>query len=541
MLRDVYLDDNAWLLALYLSDSLRDFLAMGFIEMRREPLGAFLYFFYLPFRFLENPFVVWHTVCLAVQIGTPLVLYGLVRNVSGDAWLGAFVAAAMIVVPLDYAVPYLSAINHRIGLLLGLASLYLTDDFARRGARGWRLGLALVLAGLAQYVFIEAAITLEPARLILLWNRLHRSGQPIAETARLVIKGWAPFVALSVPLVLYKLLYRPYGIYAGTYPLGFASFFHAEELEGFVKLFKMEQWRVLLKLTSYGTGATVVCAALAGVAAFGLLLLAGRRREAAPSVKLATVSVWTLVLVALTILLGMTFITFLARVPPRLGMHSTHAALMQPGPAILLGLLAYVLVARAAWLGRLFLVPVSAVVAGGIAVGVYFNNLNLDMFAESTRQEEAFWRGFKQRFPVLPERADFLLDTSIQPYYDQLPNYFEWEDLNSFYDLELRLVRMYDPPRAGSHHVRRYRVIQVEELMHLLRAEGPKVLDEKIVRKSHYGPEVIDPKELTVVLYHGGGKPVLVNREILVDHPQIAYRPWADKPLPAWATPAPKN
>jgi hypothetical protein len=216
-------------------------------------------------------------------------------------------------------------------------------------------------------------------------------------------------------------------------------------------------------------------------------------------------------------------------------MHSTHATLMQPGLAILLALAAYLVVTRAQWLGRVFLLPVSLVFGGAIAVGVYFNNLNLDMFAQSTRQEEAFWAGFKQRFPVLPERADFLLDTSIKAYSERLPNYFEWEDLNSYYDLELRLVRMYDPPRPGSRHTRRYRIIQVEELMHRLRAEGPKVLDEKVERNSHYGPELIDPRELTVVLYHGG--PVLVNREILVDHPQIAYGPWANKPLPPWALP----
>src|SRR6185295_1396230 len=155
MLRDVYADDNCWVFAVYLGDSLRDFLNTGFIDLRRETQGTFLYFLYLPFRYLENPYLVWHSFALALQVLTPLAFYRLVRDLSADRWLAAFAATALIVVPLDHVVPYLSAINHRVGLLLGLISLYLTDAAVREDRWGWRATLALLAAAMAQHVFVE--------------------------------------------------------------------------------------------------------------------------------------------------------------------------------------------------------------------------------------------------------------------------------------------------------------------------------------------------------------------------------------------------
>jgi hypothetical protein len=352
-----------------------------------------------------------------------------------------------------------------------------------------------------------------------------------------MLKAWLPFLALAIPLVVYKLLFRPYGGYASSYALGLASYFNAEEVEAFWKFRKLEQWRVLGRLGKFAAGETIRLAAVGGAFALCVSLwagsAAGRRTEEKPS--LARCSGGVLAAMATLIVVSMTFLMFLAHVPPRLGMHSSHATLMQPGFAILLGMGAYLLVGHAAWLGRVFLWPIAVVAAGVVTVGVYFINLDLDMYREATRQEDRFWREFQRRFPKLPERADFLIDSHAISYHNNLPTYHEWEDLNTFYDLELRLVRLYDPPRPGSKHERRYRVYHVEEMMHRLRAEGPAIFGRKIVRKSHYGPELIDPAGMTVVLYRGG--PLLVNREILVERPEIPYRAWADKPPPPWTKP----
>ncbi|MHB1141350.1 MAG: hypothetical protein ACYC1T_06295 [Sulfuricaulis sp.] len=133
-LRDVYLDDNYWLLSSHTTDTLQEFLANGFPQLRREPLGIFLYIFFLPYRLIgDYALLVWHGITLAVQIAAPLVLYSLVRDVtSGRRDVAAFVATVFVATTLDQTAPIMSAINYRIGLLLGLISLYLPDALLRK-------------------------------------------------------------------------------------------------------------------------------------------------------------------------------------------------------------------------------------------------------------------------------------------------------------------------------------------------------------------------------------------------------------------------
>jgi hypothetical protein len=471
MLRDVYADDNCWLFSIYLTNNLPEFLATGFTEMRREPLGVFLYFFFLPFRLLDNPYPVWHTASLAIQIATPLILYRLLRDLCSDAWLAAFVASVLILVPLDHVVPYLSSINYRFGLLFGLSSLLLTDLAARNSRWTWRLPLALLCTALASYVFMEATIAFEAARLLILWHRLRRKEQPVTELLRTSISWWGPFLLLCVPLIAYKLLFKPYGIYTGIYAAGFSYFFDRAVLEEAYKPFAGWLWLIILRmLRSHAHWTTVLLGVLAGILVLASTLHMNREVRTAATATSAKFSLSMLLLFGFFILLPVLFIFFFAGRPPKLGTESTHATLMQPGYAALVGGIAYAAYRLALAFGRIGSFLASAVLATFAGVGVYFTNLNLDLFREASNQQQQFWRAFKQRFPILPPRADFVIDAIPVPYNRWIGSYYELEDLQSSYELEFSLNVLYPSPDGA--HVRRYRVYPFAELSADVRSNG---------------------------------------------------------------------
>jgi hypothetical protein len=533
MLRDVYADDNCWLFAVYLTNNLSEFLATGFTEMRREPLGVFLYVFFLPFRLLDNPYPVWHTVSLAIQVATPLILYRLLRDLCSDAWLAAFVASVLILVPLDHVVPYLSSINYRLGLLFGLSSLLLTDLAVRNSRWTWRLPLALLCTAFACYVFMEATIAFEAVRLLILWHRLRRKEQSVAELLRMATAWWGPFLLLCVPLVAYKLLFKPYGVYTGIYATGFSHFFDRGVLEEAYKPFVGWLWVIILRmLRSNAHWTTVLLGVFAGILVLAATLRVTQEIRTTAPARSTKFSLSMLVLFGFFILLPVVFIFFFAGRPPKLGTESTHATLMQPGYAALVGSIAYGAYRLALAFGRIGGFLASAVLATFAGLGVYFTNLNLDLFREASNQQQQFWQAFKQRFPTLPPRADFVIDAIPIPYNPWIGSYYELEDLQSSYELEFALNVLYPPPDGS--RVRRYRVYPFVELRADVRSSGAALFAKgrKINRATHYGPDSLFPDEMTVVHYRDGR--VLVNREILQHHPEIVYRPWADKDLPDW-------
>ena len=515
MLRDVYADDNCWLFGIYQGRDLHGFLDTGFYEMRREGLGVFFYLFYLPFRWMDNPYVVWHGTVLALQLGAPLVLYALVRRLSGDEWRGFFVAVALVVVPLDHVAPYLSGINYRFGLFLGLLSLYLTDRYAQSGSRRAFIGALLCMLP-AEYVFIEATVGFESARALLLWYRFR--------TIRAIARAWWPFLILGLPLVALKLFFRPYGIYSTTYPTGFGLFFDGETLPRLLDMFLFAGWNMLRRFTQYGQLASLVLAFLAAAVLVAYLMQtsrdAGARRGA---------STPFFVLLGLAIVLPQIVIFFYAHRPPSLGTESTHAALMQPGHALVLGSLVYSVVAWTHSRGLIHRVAIY-LLALFIGIGTFYNNLNLDLFASSSLAEQRFWHAFRTRFPSLPAQADFVIDAEPAPYRRQ-HRYFNLEDIYGNYELEFGINREYRSRDAGNP--RRYRVYPFDELMTEYRIHGEALFAKpNIGRHTHYGVESLDPGELTVVHYRDGR--ILVNREILQRYPKVVYRAWADKDLPGW-------
>lgn len=530
MLRDVYADDNCWLLGIYLGYDLPQFLHSGFTEMRREPLGVFLYYFFLPLRHVRDPYTVWHSVVLAVQLATPVVLYALVANACGDRWLAALVAIAAVVVPLDFTIPYLSGFNYRVALFLCLLSLYLGDAAAARPRWGWHWPAAMVTAALAQYVFHEASMGIEPLRLLLLWSRFRRPDQPLAVTLRPVARFWLPFVLLSLPLVAYKLFVKPFGMYAGMYATGLSHFFNRDELRETYLVFALGEWRLLRHLSSYAAPVSIALAVVAALAATAFI--PARHGESRSSTAGARLYGW-LGLMALTLLVPELFIFFLGGRPPKRGFDSTHAALMQPAYAMVLGGAAHALLRGATRLSRAWFYVAAALLALGCGVGTFFNNLNLDLYAQASARQEAFWKAFRARFPTLPERADFLIDALPIPYNSQIASFHDWEDLRATYDLEFEMNRLYVGGRTIS--ARRYRVYLPEEFAHDMREGGPTEMRRGITRDTHFGVETLYPTDMTIIVYRRGE--LFVNREIVEREPQTPYRWLADRPPPPWARP----
>jgi hypothetical protein len=532
-LRDSYGDDNCWLLSIYIGDSLQDFLDSGFGEMRREGLGMLLYAFFLPFRHFENPYPLWYSVILAVQVAIPLVWYALVRNLSGDRWLAAFAATALIVFPLDHTLPYLTAFVYRAGLLLGLSSLYLTEVAARRGSPGWQLPAAWLLAVFTGGFVTEAIVAFEPARLLLLWHRLHGNKPALRAALRDVTRWWAPFAIAAALFAVHKMILKPYGMYSGMYAIGWAHFLDTEALYETLTLFALGGWRSLRTLGAYSQPLTPILGCIAAVIALvwlGRMKGGGPRR--APSETGAT-PVLIVGLLGFGLLLPELLLFYLAGRLPKLGFDSTHAALMQPGFAALAGLVAYLAARCALSWGRATFWSVNVMLAASVGLGIYFNNLNLDMFAAATSQENRFWQAFQRRFPALPPRAEFLIDAAPTPYTANTHSYYAWEDLNNAFDLELRLNRLY-PPAAHERPARRYRVYDVEEMRKDLSHKGePLFAGGKVYRLTHFGGgEFLDPSAMTVIRYRNGE--LLVNREIVQADASVPYRPWAEKPLPPW-------
>jgi hypothetical protein len=533
MLRDVYADDNCWVFGMYLSDGLREFLGTGFIELRREPFGIFLYLVLLPVKYFDDPYFIWHSANLIVQVLTPIALYRFAYALHPDRWLAALVAAALVIFPLNHAVPYLTAFSYRLALLLGLYSLYLTDTAAGEGRWGKRATVALIIALFVEYVLIEAAITLEAVRGLILWRRFVVGGQSVGRGFISAMRWEAPFALLSVPLVLYKLLFKPYGIYAGMYATGFSRLFDAVAVEETVRLFTLGQWRNLRWLAAHGHVATAVLAlAAAGATAVFVALAARNTRDferAAPSAPYGTYA-----LVAAAILVPQLGIFFFAGRTPSLGIDSTHAILMQVGYAFVIGLVAHWVLRTALAVGRRTFLVFGVLLSVPALLGTYFNNLNLDLFGVASRQQAEFAKRFHERFPTLPERADFFVDAAPSPYHAAYPTFYHLEDLHATYELEFTINRLYQPP--GPTLQRRYRVYPLEEMMADFKYSGTRLFDRAIVRSTHYGQDSLKPRELIVVRYREGR--ILVNREILEAHPKVVYRALADQPVPAWAAPA---
>lgn len=542
---DIISDDNNWLRSIYSTDGLRAFLDTGFFEMRRPVLGSYLYSLFWLHKHTEWFFTAWHALNLLTVIATPVVLYLFMRSfLNGNRVLALFISIAFVAFPLDHTLAYASANNYRVGLLCGLLSLYLTDrHLTNRTASPLQLALSLAALATGTYVFIEALVALELGRLLVISRRLDdRSGNKGSALILPTLRAWTPYALLLLPLVLYKLGYKPYGIYEGLYRLDPLALVDLQSNLVTFAHFLFFPWFIFASQLDVARLPSILSGLAAALSVWFVLpniVVAKQDALTSPASGASTgwrdiwKGVWRkyriVPILGVLFLVPATLLFQLAGRPVKWGLYSTHAVLAQVGYSILLGFLFYLLfltwrnMPTRRW-------AIRAAIPLVLGTGVFFANVNLDIYLQTMEAKNRFWQSFTQRFTTLPEKADFVFDIRIGSLYIDGPHYY--------YEYEFPLNLLYarsDQP----HEFQRYRVYTSRELLHTLRRAGLSVENLRegyLERKTWHGTDTINPWKFIVVQYRNNV--LRVNREILDANPDTPYRALLDKPFPALPVPA---
>ncbi len=529
-INDIFWDDNCWLEAIYASDNLWQFLNAGFVEMRRVPLGAFFYYFFNLHKLTDHAVLLWQVFNLVTQIATPLLVYRLTTNLSsGNRALGVAVAVFFIIAPLDHSLPYLSAINYRLGLLLSVFSLLLSERAVAAEKTRWGLlATSLMLSVLTQYVFTESAIALEPARALIFWHRLRERGLSSVLSLKRALQYSALYIAGIVPLILYKMFNQPFGMYEGIYRIDPARLLDWKQHARLAWIALRGLWIVLAKLSPFASITSIVLGVISALLAFFLLR---RHNPFSSNIHKSETSSWLcgakpfffVLLFAMAVLLLQHIMFTLVGRPLTLGADSSHAALTQIGYAMIGGTIILCLLLRLAnsALARKIVIAAIAMVIG---LGVFFNNLNLDLYAQGSARQASFWKAFTARFPNLPAKATLFIDATDA-------SFFYTSDIDNTYDLELYLNLLY-APTTDTASFRRYRVLSIEDEFRQLYQERPADIAafKPVTRMTHFGRDQLDLRNFIVIRYRSGE--LLVNHEILEKYPEVPYAAWAHKSFP---------
>lgn len=534
-LRDVFWDDNCWLLSIYATRDLKEFLNTGFVELRREPLGTFLYYVMVLHKNTDYAYQAWQLINIILQSASPVFLYLLIKNFTKDqTFLALLSALSLIVFPLDYTVPYLTAIGYRAGLLLSLISLYCTERaFSKERVNYIFYAAALASSGFTSYVLMEMAVVLEPARFLIIWYALKEKNIQHKGFLRKAIICWLPFGLLSMPLIAFKLFYKPYGIYQGIYRLNPRIFLEWGYYKNAILVVLQAQWVFLLKninCVKMESFVLFVISSAAGALFFKRIRILYQmevlhyedKRSPSDLNEKQLYFLKKMILLGLSIAVPQVVMLGFAARTLKLGMDSSHAVLLQAGYAIIVGGLLYaaITVCSVRFKGLL----VHYVLALILGLGVFFNNLNLDLFYSGWQRQVQFWQAFTKRFPSLPERADFLIDVNINDT-QAIVN-----DVYTSYDLEFTLNLLYAKSK-NPEGFRRFRVYPARDGIKEDWKNSDKVIFEKI---SHWGQDMLDSRNLVIVRYVNNE--VLVNREIMERYPAVPYKKWLDKDLPVLPT-----
>ena len=530
---DVVWDDNCWLLASYSSSNIEQFLNTGLYELRRVPNGIFLYYLFILHKLTDNAYLIWRSADITIQVLTPIFLYTFLKNLFKEMRILSFFAAiSFVVFPLDNTLPYLTVIAYRIATLLTIISFYLTVlALEKDRPRPVFLIAAFVLSGLSHYVFMEITIVFEAARLFVIGYIFHTR---YAERALLIKKSllyWSSFLLLCIPLIVYKLMYKPYGMYEGIYKTDFLFFLNWSEHLKVVRLLLFQQWRYLKKYTAEVTVWSVLLGIVAVFVSYMVLRKLHDMRGKSGKIWQGTFAatfkakrhpVWDFLLLAILFLIPPILLLEFANREIGLGFNSSHFNQVQIGYAIIAGAFLYFFF-TAFSNSELKVKGARLFISALIGAGVFFNNLNLDLYLNASQRQSRFWESFVARFPSLPENATFLMD--VRDYY-----YFDTADLDNSYDLELYLNLLYTKSDDPAQF-RTYRVFTMEEFKLEMARDSCDNPQQGIMRRiTHFGEDVLNPCEFIVVHYRNNE--LLVNQEILAKYPDVSYRNWADKPVP---------
>lgn len=517
-------DDNCWLYSFYNSTNIDDFLNAGFRDLRRTPIGIFIYYLVSLHKETNVFYPLFYTFTILIQIGTALFIYFLSRNVFRSVHLSFLVALIALLYPIDTTTPIFTVLPYRVGLLLSIISLYATAEAIREKIRWGAIAVSLLCAVLAQYIFVEGAVALEPARMLIIWHLLSEREKNVGRLRGTFFVIAGLFLLVAIPLVYYKLMYKPYGVYGGTYksdPLFLLKWrMHRRAV---VSLFFVN-WAVfskyLLQLRDALSPWSVVLGLAGALGGYcGLVRLQPKMGDWASGQCLTSALVEQLRQNRFVFILGLAFY-----IPPVLmyefagrvvfsGVDSRHGTLLVIGFALIWGGLFYALYA-AMQSTRLRVKLAHALVAAFIGFGVFYHNVNHDLYLASQREQKKFWRSFTDRFPTLPDKSAFLFDV-------ELPTYLYDQPFGTTFGIELYLNLLY----AKSVEVNGFKNYIAAPISFITRFKNLQT----VFAQRHPGTGHLfgNHESLYIVKYHNGK--ILVNNEIFASDQYIPYKCLLDK------------
>lgn len=555
--RDIIWDDNFWLEIIYECQSYDCFFKTGFLDMARPQLAPYIYSLFWSYQHTEYFYVIWHGINTLTLLGPPLLLFLFLKNLFPDKQeLAFFSAAAFVIFHLDQTLAFAAASNYRIGITLTILSFFLTERAFQKNEVRWRyLMAAAVCAALSHSVFIEATLTLEPARGLAI-AYLVRSRLTWARPVwKWTLRYWYLFVLMTFPIIEYKFLNKVSGLYGHLYDINPLFFLEWRNTLIAVAHYLQFSWLTTLHhldmvtVTSWalGVGASIgayfILYKTERSTAFGRLRTKSGSDAKSPILR----SAWRsdrkfLLFSAVAFFLPAVFFQVVSR-PPITIMEtsSSHAVVPLMGYAMLAGWLLAVFY-KASILRNRRDPWMKYFVAAIFGVGVFFNNATIDQYLESWTVQNRFWTAFVQRFPAVPEGKHFVFDIPKLPVL--------YSDTNNVYSLEFQLNLLYATSVAPSPF-RRVTVNEVEVWSQYVGAAffeearkrnassfGDKnFIDQPIRTNTFFGPKTIKPEDFIFVHYRDDV--LLVNEEISEKYHDIWYRDWLNKPFPDLPEPPP--
>ena len=526
LLQNTFGDDNCCLLSFYSTNNLTEFLNTGFNQIRRIPQGIVLYDLFWFHKNTDYFYIILHSINLCTQTLTPLIFFFFLRNLFKDDLLAFFVAITSLIYPLDTTIPFAVHTLYRAGALCCISSFYFMEKALAKDKINWAfLFLALMLGCISYSVFVEGAVFLEPARFfvsgLIFYNKGFRFKQLIIKS----IIYFLPFILIALPLILYKSIFKAYGVYAGAYDMNLTFLLSWSLYAPTFHHFIFSRWSNFFYwfLQKEALLACLPHAILSSMLVFYLFYRMGVTGKTGKtrldkkdilSPEELTPGIWKNFIIIL--FLGIMFF-----IPPLLvyqaigkSVHnffdSRNGVVMQFGYDLIVGGVLYALfiVFNALTLKKCAAAFISLI----IGCGVFYNNWDLDVYFVSSQKQQQFWKKFVNRFPVLPEKAAILYDIQI------VVNHLGQTQFNQ-YSFELALNMLY----AKSS--------KAEDFHHYIGASVKNLKDNKIdkvfdeSRFPGHGHKYDDSEELIIVYYDDQAENELfVNREILKKRPDFSYQ-----------------
>lgn len=522
-IHDLYWDDNCWILSRYSTNGLEEFLNHGFNQMRRSGLGIFFYYIFGIFIYTDYGFYISNTLSNVIQLITAIMVYQISLLLTNRNYFFAFILVLMFLSnTIDHTMPYLSSLNYRLGFLLEIISIYLTTQAILESTfKRWKILFALFLTTISAYMLTESVVAMEPIRILIGSYIYYKKNHDIRSAFISSLKRLKVFIVLIFPLMIYKIAFKPFGMYESIYKTDFATAFTIEPYWDVLRRIFFGFWWHIPKDDNQGVD--ILLGAIAALIVFILCYFLHRSKKIIIQKPENTTF---LILIGFLIIIFQNFLFIMAGRGFKWGPDSTHGNFMQLGTSIILASLVFLLFHSLSkkiskdFLSKLLPYIFYATISVVVGYGTYINNTNLTLFQIGSIQQESFWKKFINRFPVLPNKANFLFDIDLDK---DIPSFHQKEDLDTGYDLEAYLNSLY-ATNLNPYEFHKYSVLAPEEIHNLNIKFNSR---DSITRDTRYGLETIDINSLIIVRYRNGE--ILVDDEIILADPNVPYKNWITK------------